>query len=542
MRISQQLGNVFTALCEDADTPFSKVALGLFKKGKLKELFALKVVPSDYSHWLGFMIDYQVGSFLRKLNVDIGLDLEAEARDAFFALERQNLKTNLRLDRFVSNHSLEQCDTRIFEIIRVARKVIRETLGPIPRDLDIRFGPGSTFGSRAPCNTIPDKITNSPELTPGVADFMPFFWESAWGRSLLERGKYHVNYLRGNRFTSVEKDALKRRGICVEPSVNISFQLSVGQAIRRRLMHSIGLDLENAQQLHRDLAKLGSLNGNLATMDLSNASDLVSYLLVKVLLPTDWFNLLDSLRSPYTFIGGKWVKLEKFSSMGNGYTFELETLIFYALAQTISNLRRLGHVYGKGIWVFGDDIIVANDLFSDLTSCLKFFGLVPNLGKTFVDGPFRESCGGDFFAGKAVRPRFQKVDPANPAEWISLANGLWSLREKVGETFWDMLYKRAWHKTLDNLPVDVRSLYGPPSYGDLVIHNTKEFWNVRPHPRAKWQKQLRVYRPVPAELGWEHWKDPVVLASALAGCRTEGVSPRGSVTGWKLAWAPFTGA
>jgi len=130
-------------------------------------------------------------------------------------------------------------------------------------------------------------------------------------------------------------------------------------------------------------------------LDLKNASDSVARRLVELLLPKRWFEVLNDLRSPTTLIGNQVVLLEKFSSMGNGFTFELETLVFLAIVLALNP----AHKAGKNVFVYGDDIICPTRSSSDVIAALSFFGMTVNKEKSFTYGMFRESCGRDYFNG-----------------------------------------------------------------------------------------------------------------------------------------------
>lgn len=543
-KLSQQLTRVFAALCEDADTPVSKEALGLLKAGELEKLFQLRADPSAYSEPSTFRVDNVVVEFLRKIDLDIGLGLEEKAVENFKTLERQNKVTNNRLSRFCHFGPFEDLvDMRMSEFFSEVRKVISSWLGPIPRDLTPRHGPGATFRDRAPLNTVPDKMSSRPTVTPEAHCFVDLLAGTAWERALVSRRLSSPEIIQGNRFTTVPKDATKRRGICVEPSLNVAYQLALGKHIRRRLFRATGIDLDLGQDLHRELACRASLDGEYATIDLSNASDNVSFELVRLLLPEDWFNLLSSLRSPKTFVNGSWHRLEKFSSMGNGYTFELETVIFAALSEGVARMTNHPARAGSGIWVYGDDIIVMSELSKALLSCLKFCGFIPNERKTFTTGPFRESCGGDFFLGVPVRAHYVKEDPIGPSDWISLANGLRRLQnDHCDHILWNRLYGRAWRRSIDPIPNRIRRLRGPSSLGDIVIHDSA--WSGR-HPVSDGridqnQMEVECYIPISNPLPWVHWWPDVQLASALYGVDSAGPVPREGgelvVSGHRIGW------
>jgi len=145
---------------------------------------------------------------------------------------------------------------------------------------------------------------------------------------------------------------------------------------------------------------------DLATIDLSSASDTISKELVWLLLPESWAQALDIARTgDVTLPDGNSIELAKFSSMGNGFTFELESLIFYALARAVCELDGEDT---RNLSVFGDDIIVPTGATETLTRVFQLLGFTVNTGKTFSQGPFRESCGADYLFGYSIRPFYQR--------------------------------------------------------------------------------------------------------------------------------------
>jgi len=337
--------------------------------------------------------------------------------------------------------------------------------------------------------------------------------------------------VKGNRFVTVPKDSTKRRGIAVEPSGNLFLQLAVGKEIRRRL-HRWGLDLKNGQEIHRLRAMDSSRDGTLATIDLSNASDNVSTSLVEMLLPPDWFSLLSSLRSPMTFIKGQWVRLDKFSSMGNGFTFELETLLFWALARSCCEREDR-----RSVLAYGDDIIVPTRSARTVLNCLSFFGFSPNRRKTYIDGPFRESCGGDFFDGVDVRPYQLKKLPVEPSDYISFFNGLNRRCFSMGRRYsW-----RTMMKIKSYIPRQVRKCVGPSDLGDIVLHLGKP--TIR-QATCNWlgtrtkrgYNELLTWQPVAKRIPLRRFTPLTQLAMALYGVPSSGLSHRGSVAGFRHVW------
>lgn len=537
--LSQQLERIVLAFLEDTNTPRSLAVACLLRAKEYGQLFRMKVDPAHYLNAEDYFADNQATEFLRKLQFDVrGINREKVALDSFWESERQCCRTNVRLSRFVENGPFEDPhDERLAQFIERVRKIIDGWLGRIPQDLALRHGPGATFEDRRKLTTVPDKMSSRPTITEQARLLLPLWEETAWARALLSDNSTHSDprTIRGNRFTTVPKDATKDRGICIEPSINVAYQLAVGGAIRRKL-RLVGIDLDHGQQVHRSVACGASRYGTFATIDLSNASDTVSYQLVKALLPTAWFDVLDVLRSPMTRVSDKWVKLEKFSSMGNGYTFELETLIFAALAQASADEVGVEVSPLSGIWVYGDDIIVPTNVADTLLACLRWFGFTPNPRKTFVSGRFRESCGGDYFDGVPVRACYIKDEPTEPQHFIALANSLRRVAQSHDTPYgrWARTI-RAWHRCLDAIPHSIRRLRGPSSLGDLVIHD--DSWTTREGTgdQQGW-RLIRAYAPVSDRLSWDHWKPGVVLASALYGLPQEGVTTRDSVEGFRIKW------
>lgn len=199
----------------------------------------------------------------------------------------------------------------------------------------------------------------------------------------------------------VPKSAKTFRAVVVEPSLNSMFQLGIGDYMAARLRR-FGVDISD-QSLNQRLAREGSLSGALATLDLSSASDTIALELVYMLLPVDWALFLAKFRTGKISYEGVDIRLEKFSSMGNGFTFPLETLIFYALACACANENDVLNVNA-----YGDDIIVPTYCYGELCELLRCVGFITNKSKSFADGPFRESCGADYLSGIDIRPSYIK--------------------------------------------------------------------------------------------------------------------------------------
>lgn len=548
MRAQRLVDNVALTICEGVASP---VSLGVYlriKYGCWDDLSVMEIRPSNYLKALDYFADCVVVELLRKdQSLETTWDRRKAALDNFWNAERSCFRANERLAPYLEGVSHPSCDEAILRFVRKIRKNVRFLIGDsVPDDPKGRHGPGSTFGDRGQCATVPDKMQSQPTVNNSGTVWLQQWSLTAWGRTCAAAERDEL-IVRGNRFTTVPKDAKKDRGIAIEPSVNVFYQLALGQVIRRRLKMR-GIDLAHAQEIHKQVACEASKEGHLSTIDLSNASDTVCTNLVKLMLPEAWYEALTSLRSGFTLVDNNWVRLEKFSSMGNGYTFELETVVFLAICMTAMESNGVEPQLGINLLVYGDDIIVPSDMSSEVLAALKFFGFTPNASKTFVSGSFRESCGGDYFLGVDVRPHYIKEELSEPQHLIVLANALWRLRKKFGHGSVYNALGKARFKVLDQLPEKIRSLRGPEALGDLVIHDDEAYWR----PRIRHSiREFKAYLPVAKRrVGWQHFSPDVVLASAVyyAGQRQSssddlghlGVSPRDPVTGYVIGWVAYS--
>ena len=393
----------------------------------------------------------------------------ATALKRFWAAEMRCRNTNKRLRHYrqfdFSDRRPLTKRLRMHEIFHSAREKIQRWLGPVNPDTiftSMRHGPGGCVGLKRPFTTPYYKFGEGDYTVSGGA-----YWHAvreiakcdSWVRGLaLERGLidwgHNVSCIPGetkirlvdqrmsivdyNEVTFVLKDAKTHRCIAIEPRVNVALQLSVG-AFFKECLKLAGCDLTN-QTRNQELARIGSLVArdddprDPATLDEEMASDTMATELVRELLPSDWFELLNDLRSREGLLQKSVrVKWEKFSSMGNGFTFELESMIFYALAQAVSDISGqtewFADTFGPAfkyayVSVYGDDLIVPKGMSAHFIEVLKFCGFRSNLDKSFVEGPFRESCGKDYFDGEPVRSFLLTRKLERNRDLIHLRNGL----------------------------------------------------------------------------------------------------------------------
>lgn len=236
-----------------------------------------------------------------------------------------------------------------------------------------------------------------------------------WSNAEETRHANYGNHIAiGNRLDFVPKNDETSRTICIEPTLNMFYQLGLSWYLERRLLGRFGINLADQQFKNRELARRGSVDGSLATIDLESASDSISRRMLESVLPKDLFRWLERLRSPKTEVPGLgYIETGMVSTMGNGFTFSLQTMLFSCVVVACFRARGLTPRFPRGSdWgsfgVNGDDIVVPIGIYRDVVRLLSLLGFSVNKDKTFYEGPFRESCGGDYFNGRYVRGVYVK--------------------------------------------------------------------------------------------------------------------------------------
>lgn len=218
-----------------------------------------------------------------------------------------------------------------------------------------------------------------------------------------------VEFTRGSRFSTVPKNNEAARPINLEPFGNIVTQRSCGLYIKKVLRQSVGVNLDTLADLHGARIK----DMRYATVDLKNASDAVSLALCEFLLPQSFYKRITAYRSPMVLgFDNHYHITRKVSSMGNGFTFELMTLILTAVCRTLD----------PSATVFGDDIIIKATAAPRLYQLLNSVGFVVNEDKSFTSGPFRESCGANFHSSEGYIDSFDFKYPVTIADCALIYN------------------------------------------------------------------------------------------------------------------------
>lgn len=431
------------------------------------QLARLECIPEAYPGVYEFRDAYAATKFLSKANfLNTSFDKKEVALEKFFTYEEQCRETNVRFRNLKFDPNFH--GSNVWLLNATVQKISR-ILGDFrPEELfdEANWGPGVTTLLKGSYVSAINKFHLENGITRELYSLVgPVFDEAypIWSEHLTHfRGEKRFELIAGNHVVTVPKDSKTDRVIAVEPGINLWFQKACGSMIRRRLRYRALVDL-NTQETNQRLARQSSIDGRLATCDFSSASDSISAELVEQLLPRRWFALLDACRSRFGIIQGERRKWEKFSSMGNGFTFELESLIFFAAACAVCEYCQVA----EEVSVFGDDVILPSACMSLFAEFSAFLGFTVNQKKSYSSGYFRESCGAHWFNGIDVKPIFLKERVRNVQAVYKLANSVrWLGHRRNNRYGCDGRFRSLFSYLVRGIPEPLR-LKVPPGLGDV---------------------------------------------------------------------------
>jgi len=332
----------------------------------------------------------------------------------------------------------------------------------------------------------------------------------------------------------VPKDKRGPRVICTQPvglmwiqqgqlrslnkTIESSAILQTNRLINGESSCSIKFD---KQEQNGSLALESSRTREFATIDLKDASDLVSWGLVRYLFNKYNVQYLAASRAMYVRIRGKQERLHMYAPMGSAMCFPIESLVFWCVAAAATYVQRgVTYEYLTGgsatkflrsnlseVFVFGDDVLVRRESCKFVCECFEFLGFKPNYNKTFAEGLYRESCGVDAYNGErldisrlqcptltSMSDAYATIDLANRARW----NGLASLADYLecnvesylgfgvaaGLSPGGSLWSRGW--PCDSQGADIALRWN-------VLHNKRIRFNIR---YQYWEAQSVIARPL----------------------------------------------
>lgn len=458
------------------DTPRSLACWLLYDSIKFDEschrqLLELEIDPMHYCEGQGkdFHLDYLATCFLSKSDfLQTGYDTKDRALVKLLKTEVTCLETNRRL------RSEDAVEKGIYGAYFFS---MRHKISDILGDFDIEeffespaWGPGSTTKITGCDVGSTRKFQEETGITAAtytlLGSILPTLYPTWFGQEDGEVNNLNchstLTISESNTVFTVPKNSKTDRVAAKEPGINSWFQKSAGDMIRCRLKRR-GIDLDN-QSINQKLSKV-AVAKHLATVDFSSASDTIAFKLVEYLLPIRWFTVLNALRCKSGKMpSGETITWQKFSSMGNGFTFELEALIFYAAALVACDHVSIGY---KDVSVYGDDVIIPEVAFAFFQELCTEAGFSINADKSFSSGLFRESCGSHWFETVDVKPIYFKKELSDAFSVFKLANGIRRLSHRRNNFCGcDRRFLPVWRNVLQRLPNPLRDLKISEGYGD----------------------------------------------------------------------------
>lgn len=423
-------------------------------------------------------------SLLSKLPNIFGLDLKAAALESSLSAEDHCAFINQCFYTGSNEVAARDLDLRFDRI----KHILRRILGRAPSVATLckmgGWGPGGSYAlnrqKASPEYKSEYERTITYELAHKIQTDAPgglpsWFYQDSW------------TLVPGNLITTVPKNVLTDRTIAIEPGINSWIQKGIGSAIRRRLLKH-GIDL-NDQRFNAFMALEAEAHG-FCTVDLKAASDSISLAFVERVLPSDWLELVMVARSQRGSFNSRqddkktWFDYEKVSSMGNGFTFELESCLFFAILQASG-------VEEKHCYVYGDDLLFPQMYYDRVKQVLEICGFKVNTEKSFHKGLFYESCGIYSFQNIDITPIKVKEVLNDAKDSIILVNKIrmYAHISAYGDGC-DRRYLPAWRTCLGRIPKHVRDHCRGPIGGGITIYCNINELSSSPikDPKGSWKK------------------------------------------------------
>lgn len=313
----------------------------------------------------------------------------------------------------------------------------------------------------------------------------------SWADAEMQRSdEFGFTRVRGGKLFFASKNAEISRVCCTESSLEMLFQKACGSYIEERLQIFYKIYLSKQPDNNRELARIGSLDGSIGTIDLVSASDCIMLQLCIDALPSGSFKtyLLKCRSRSVVLPDNSEVELKMVSTMGNGFTFPLQTLIFACAVRSVYQLMGFPSDCPKTQFgVFGDDICVRKEAYDFTCKMLTKIGFTVNVVKSFNTGPFRESCGHDYVNGQNIRGIYIK-SLESPQQVVSAINRL---------TRWSSFHGISLTKTIRTLMTWTNAPLVPPSESDdagihvpfnlTKPHVNNQYWFIYRY----WSKRMR---------------------------------------------------
>lgn len=301
-----------------------------------------------------------------------------------------------------------------WQVVREARRIAKKILGEFSKD---EWYGLCRFGRRA-SQDVPMResylhrkaalpISCSNVLVAPFEDYLK--GDTLLSNVFEESSSEHLRYTLRNVLTLslVPKKFDKLRPVTPYSTVASFLSLGLGEYIRARLREQVDIDISRQQDRHRKAVIGMSRDRFHVTADMKAASTMITSRHVRAILPYQWYKAMQAFHVPLILwkpgkdVRPRLLTTNTFAGMGCGFTFPLQTLVFYCV---LSAIKRLSLTERGYVSVYGDDLIYPRKMHTYVMRVFEDLGFCINRSKTFVDSYFRESCGEDAFHGVSVRP------------------------------------------------------------------------------------------------------------------------------------------
>lgn len=332
----------------------------------------------------------QLCEYLYKLAVDTQVDVE----DDFVTTDKE----------FVKSIDYQYVEQLRKDFCTYFREFHDSTIDHVIHTAPPRFGPGTFAGK----NLYPHPWyfrKHFSELLP--EPFQAWDWavrKKAFGTRPPIMANDEVSF---NELLTVPKDSRGPRTIVREPASLLRVQMSYNKFASKTLERLTSYRINFAsQETNRLLARESSITREYATLDLSSASDRVSYRVIcHIFRYSPLIRFFTTSTRTCRLSKGRTITLNKLSGMGSGLTFPTMSLLIYlSIVRSIVNTGVSYKRAMRDVYVYGDDIILPSMYYDIAVKSLEKVGLCVNTEKSFRSSHFRESCGGDYYDGIDVTP------------------------------------------------------------------------------------------------------------------------------------------
>jgi len=353
---------------------------------------------------------------------------ERNARENFATAQKACEQVNTKFYAFSNGYEENFRKKTIVTLNNMRYKLFKDNFGSFDDFLDVclsnfKYAKGKSAFQEHWSNLLPFKYGVEPLR--GTAGSFKLF--DTWCKHLglieiFANQPRFVTPVSIGRQSFVPKNYRTLRTVITTANIDMFAQLMIGEYITWYIKRVYRIDLSTQPEFNGLLAAIGSADGELATVDIKMSSDTQAGALFEYLFVDDfpWFWEALNASRVVTVITPDGVEevLQMFHTMGNGFTFPLQTLLYLLITESLvvdHNIKPKSNVpvYNTELFeksrvtnfaVYGDDIICPSEIVEDLRLTLADVGIEFNLGKTNVGAvPFRESCGADYWCGHDIR-------------------------------------------------------------------------------------------------------------------------------------------